>query len=148
MNISDVTISTSNPITANAGESLTLECSTIIVDGLPENLIAPVFDWLFDREEVSLLDPTTMHMAVMKNNSNNTYFMISTLQFSALSQFHAGMYTCRFGRNPRLEANTTVIIGGTIYHACMIITSIYFLFSLQLQILWFVSVPALTQLLW
>ena len=109
--IGTVTISPSQPNTAMAGENLTLECSTTI-DPLPENLTCPIIDWLFNEENIS----PPYSLTPMESRNGITY--TSTLQFSPLSQSHAGMYTCRFGGNERLAANVTVTVNGITLFNC------------------------------
>ena len=104
--IGEVTISPTSSMNSVAGENLILECSSN-VNPLPENLTPPSFDWLFGPSNASLL---TDAISIATMLGSNTY--ISTLQFSPLSQSHAGMYTCRLGGNERLAAIVTVTVNG------------------------------------
>ena len=48
-------------------------------------------------------------------DSGDTY--TSILQFFPLNQSYAGKYTCRLGGNPRLAANTVLMVNGNYMHA-------------------------------
>ena len=78
-----------------AGESYSLTCSTTLVDPvpLPSDIPTPNFEWFFGPNGNASLPFGAAPMATVQ--SGNTYR--STLQFSLLSQFHSGRYTCRLG---------------------------------------------------
>ena len=83
-----------------------LECSVdITTDPLPQNVPFPTFEWFFDSTNTSLPSGVTVSDVT---NSGNTY--TSILQFSPLLVSHTGMYTCRFGDNRRLAANTMITV--------------------------------------
>ena len=91
--------------TGTAGETYSLTCSaTITPNPLPSDVPSPNFEWFFGPTNSSLPSGVTL----MAANSGNTY--TSTLQFSPLSQSHAGMYTCRLGGNQRLAASATITV--------------------------------------
>ena len=71
-------------------------CSATLVDPvpLPLNIPTPHFEWFFGPNgNASLPSDVTPMVTIL--GSGNTY--TSTLQFSLLSQSHAGMYRCRLG---------------------------------------------------
>ena len=95
-------------ITSTAGKDLILECSAVITPNpLPINVSSPNFEWFFGLNNASL--PSGISVSNVSRSGNN---YISRLQFSPLSQSHAGMYTCRLGGNRRLAAHTRVMVNG------------------------------------
>ena len=98
-----VTISPSGSSTA--GNMHSLMCSTFLYEPstLPSDVPTPTFEWLFGSSNSSLPPGVTPTTTVL--GSDNTYR--STLQFSQLSESHAGMYTCRLG--PGRLANSAMI---------------------------------------
>ena len=100
-----MTISPSGSSTA--GNMHSLMCSTFLFEPstLPSDLPTPTFEWLFGSNNSSLPSGVTSTATVL--GSDNTYR--STLQFSQLSESHAGMYTCRLGPG-RLANNAMVIV--------------------------------------
>ena len=101
-----VTISPSGS-TGTAGETYSLTCSTTLNSDsapLPINVPSPNFEWFFGPNNSSLPTGVTP-MGTVANI--NTY--TSTLQFSQLSESHAGMYTCRLGPG-RLANNAMVTV--------------------------------------
>ena len=97
-----MTISVSGSSTA--GESSSLVCKAGIA--IQSNTPRPHFQWFFGPNNNSLPFRPPM-------TTNNGEMYRSTLQFSPLSQSHAGMYTCRLGGNARLAARTTLMVNGT-----------------------------------
>ena len=96
---------------STAGAYFTLACSANII--AQPDTPPPHFQWFFGPSNNSLpfRPPRTT------DTGSNMY--TSTLQFSPLSQSHAGMYTCRLGGNTRLAARTTLIADGIIiYYYC------------------------------
>ena len=97
-----VTISAStNSTTTTAGErDYSLTCSATLFEyygGLPSVVPLPNFQWSFNGSP-SLPSGVTAMPTIMSSSSNftsETY--TSTLQFSPLSQFHMGLYTCQLG---------------------------------------------------
>ena len=92
--------------TGTAGETYSLTCSTTLNSDsvpFPSDVPSPTFEWLFGPNNSSLPSGVTP-MATVENG--NTY--TSMLQFSPLSQSHAGMYTCRLG--PGRLANSAMVI--------------------------------------
>ena len=111
-----VTISPSSS-TGTAGEIYSLMCSaTLNSDStpLPSDVPSPTFEWSFGPNNSSLPSGVSQPMTT---GNGNTY--TSTLQFSPLSQFHAGMYTCRLGVG-RLANNATVAVNGMIANIVII----------------------------
>ena len=89
-----VTISPSGS-TGTAGETYSLTCSATLHPRFipfPSDVPSPTFEWFFGPNNSSLPSGVTPMATVL---SNVTY--TSSLQFSQLSQSHAGMYTCRLG---------------------------------------------------
>ena len=112
MNIGEVTISPFGSSTA--GENATLMCSaTITPNPLPSNVPPPTFEWFFGPNNRSGLTWLTAGLL----DSGDTY--TSILQFSPLNQSYAGKYTCRLGGNPRLAANTVLMVDGI--YACTVV---------------------------
>ena len=90
-----VTISPSGSI-GTAGETYSLTCSATTFDSisLPSDVPSPTFEWFFGPNgTASLPSGVTPTPTMMDNGTTYT----STLQFSPLSQYHAGMYICRIG---------------------------------------------------
>ena len=96
-----------------AGDSYSLSCSTtLITNPLPTDVPSPTFQWLFGPNgDAPLPSGVTPRATIL--GINNTYS--STLQFSRLSQYHAGMYTCQLGAR-RLAADKTVFVNGIMDH--------------------------------
>ena len=95
---------------STAGEIYSLMCSaTLHPDSipLPSDVPSPTFEWFFGPNNSSL--PSGVSSPETTFNDVDTY--TSTLQFSPLSQSHAGMYTCRLGVG-RLQKSTTVTVNG------------------------------------
>jgi hypothetical protein len=120
-NGSHVTISPSTGSTATiVGEKdYSLNCSTTLTEPsrLPSDVPSPNFQWSFNNCTSLPSGVTAMPTDISSSNSTSETYT-STLQFSQpLSQFHAGMYTCRLGPG-RLMNNTVVTVNGkTIIHA-------------------------------
>ena len=72
----------------------------------------PNFQWSFDGStSLSLPSGVTAMPTVMSSSSSTNETYTSTLQFSPLSQSHAGMYTCRLGAG-RLVNSVMVTVNG------------------------------------
>ena len=108
VNIEEVNFSPSRSNSGNPGDDFSLNCSaTISGNPLPSYVPLPTFEWYSGPNgNVSLPSGVTPVVTVL-NSGSSTYTITSTLLFSPLSQFHAGMYTCRAGTK-RLGANITV----------------------------------------
>ena len=116
-----VTISPSGS-TGTAGETYSLTCSTILNSDstpLPSEVPSPTFEWFFGPSNSSLPSGVTSPMGTTFN-SINTY--TSTLQFSPLSQSHAGMYTCQIGPG-RLANHAMVTVNGMITSCQLLLLS-------------------------
>ena len=90
-----VTISPSGS-TGTAGWTCSLTCSTTLNSDsvpLPSDVPSPTYEWFFGPNNSSL--PSGVNPMGTIFNNVDTY--TSTLQFSALSESQAGMYTCRLG---------------------------------------------------
>ena len=124
-NIDHVTISPSTgSTTTTAGQrDYSLNCSSILFEptsvtpqsGIP----SPNFQWSFDGS-TSLPSGVTAMPTVMSSSNSTSETYSSILQFSPLSQSHAGMYTCRLGPG-RLENSAMVTVNGKM----IIISSIH-----------------------
>ena len=100
-----ITISPSGS-TGTAGEADSLMCSTTLNPDsvpLPSDVPSSTFEWFFGPNNGSLPSGVTSPETTFDNG--NTY--TSTLQFSQLSESHAGMYTCRLG--PGRLANSAMV---------------------------------------
>ena len=96
--IDPVTISPSGSNTA--GELYSLNCSATLFDPvpLPSDVHSPTFEWFFGPNGSALLPSGLTPPATAVSSSNSTSkTYTSILQFSSLSQCHAGKYTCRLG---------------------------------------------------
>ena len=114
--------------TGTAGETYSLMCSTTLHSDsvpLPSDVPSPAFEWFFGPNNSSLPSGVTP-IATVENG--NTY--TSMLQFSPLSQSHAGMYTCRLGPG-RLANHAMVAINGMLMN--IIKKYCHTLISLSLQ---------------
>ena len=97
---------------AIAGDNYSLTCSATLADPvpLPSNIPTPTFEWFFGPNgNTSLPSGVTPTATIL--GSGHTY--TGNLQFSPLSQTHAGMYTCRLGVGI-LANSTTVLVNGNI----------------------------------
>ena len=109
VDISPVTIAPSETNIRTVGEIFIVMCSAdIILNSLPQSV---TFEWFFGSTNSSLPPDVTVVSDVTKGG--NPYSITSTLQFSPLLAFHAGMYTCQLGGNERLAAKTTISVNGT-----------------------------------
>ena len=99
-NVDHVMISPSTGSTATtAGErDYSLNCSATLFNPnhLPSGVPSPNFQWSFGGS-TSLPSGVTAMPTVMSSSNSTGETYTSTLQFSPLSQSHAGMYTCRLG---------------------------------------------------
>ena len=105
-----VTISPSGS-TGTAGETYSLMCSATLHPNFtpfPSDVSSPILEWLFGPNNSSLPSGVTSPLGTTFNDVD-TY--TSILQFSPLSQSHAGMYTCRLGSG-RLASNAMVTVNG------------------------------------
>ena len=104
----DIGIVTVTPlIYTNFGQIFSIVCSVDIFSDI-EELAAPppTFEWFFGPNATASL-PSGVAVSSVTNNGT-TY--TSTLFFIPLKVFHTGMYTCRLGSNPRLEAYTKISV--------------------------------------
>ena len=115
-----MTLSPSGP--SIAGDTVLLMCSATLVDPipLPTNVPCPTFEWFFGPNGNAPLPSGVTQRA---NFSGFTF--TSTLQFSALNESHAGMYTCRIGAGS-LANSVTISVDGMLvviipFHASMLI---------------------------
>ena len=100
-----VTISPSG-FTGTAGETYSLTCSTTLYPDsvpFPSDVPLPTFEWFFGPNNSSLPSGVTSMGTIF----NDVDTFISTVQFSPLSQSHAGMYTCQLG--PGRLANSAMV---------------------------------------
>ena len=115
-NVDHVTISPSTGSTATtAGQrdySLTCSSTLFELDRIisRSNVPSPNFQWSFDGS-TSLPSGVTAMPTVMSSSNSTSETYTSTLQFSPLSQSHAGMYTCRLGPG-RLVNSVVVTVNG------------------------------------
>ena len=96
--------------TGTAGETYSLTCSATLNSGsvpFPSDVPSPTFEWLFGPNNSSLPSGVTSPETTFNNVDTYT----STLQFTSLSQSHAGMYICRLGTG-RLANNAMVTVNG------------------------------------
>ena len=120
-NLDHVIISPSTGSTdTTAGQrDYSLNCSVTLFDPsrLPSNAPSPNFHWSF--EDCTLLPFGVTAMPTVMSSSNSTSeTYTSTLQFSLLSQSHAGMYTCRLGPGRLMNSAVVTVNGETmIYRA-------------------------------
>ena len=109
-NLDHVTFSPSTGSTATtAGQrDYSLTCSVTLFEPsrLPSDVPSPNFQWSFDGS-TSLPSGVTAMVTVMSSSNSTSETYTSILQFSPLSQTHAGMYTCRLG--PGRLTNSVVI---------------------------------------
>ena len=107
--------STGSTTTTAGQRDYSLNCSSTLYEpsrltpqsGIP----SPNFQWSFGGS-TSLPSGVTAMPTVMSSSDSTSETYTSILQFSPLSQSHAGMYTCRLGGNARLAARTTLIADG------------------------------------
>ena len=112
--VDHVTFSPSTGSTATtAGQrDYSLTCSVTLFEpsSLPSGVPSPNFQWLLNGCASLSSDVTAMPTFMSSSNSTSETYS-STLQFSPLSQCHAGMYTCRLGP-ARLTNNVMVTVDG------------------------------------
>jgi hypothetical protein len=117
-NVDHVIISPSTGSTApTAGETgYSLTCSSTLIDptSLPSGVPSPNFQWSFGGSS-SLPSGVTAMATVMSSSNSTSKTYTSTLQFSPLSQSHAGMYTCRLGAG-RLVNSAMITVNGKMQH--------------------------------
>ena len=113
-NVDHVIISPStgstNTTAGEIGYSLTCSVTLFEPSSLPSDVPPPNFQWLFN-DALSLPFGVTAMPTVMSSSNSTSETYTSTLQFSPLSQSHAGMYTCRLGPG-RLERSFMVTVNG------------------------------------
>ena len=108
----NISRSPTNSSSASAGDIFSLTCSATISDDLlPSEAQAPTFRWFFGPRGNTMLPSGVTSMRTILS-SGNSY--TSTLQFSPLSQSHAGMYTCHPGAK-RFAKSVNVIVNGMHY---------------------------------
>ena len=107
---------TFSPGSGTAGDAYSLTCSAILVNPgtLPTGAPTPTFRWSFGPNgngslPSGLTTPTTTPRI---SNFLERITYTSTLQFSPLSQSHAGNYTCRIGAG-RLVNSAVVTVNGS-----------------------------------
>ena len=111
LSFSDDQVTITHSGSATAGETYSLTCSTVLIQPLPlpSSVPTPNFQWFCGPHGNASLPPGVTLMATALSSSTYT----STLQFSPLSQSHAGNYTCRLGAG-RLVNSTLVTVNGII----------------------------------
>ena len=94
-----------------AGETYSLICSATLHSHNPPlpdpNIPSPIFEWFFGPNGNAPLPSGLTPTATVLSSGTYT----STLQFSLLSQSHAGNYTCRLGAGS-LVNNVMVTVNG------------------------------------
>ena len=122
LDVDQVTISPSGSTTA--GETYSLTCSATLFDPrhLPSNVPSPTFQWFFGPNgNASLPSESGLTPVPTLNSSNSTSVTYSsTLQFSPLSQYHVGMYTCRLGAASLVNSATIVTVEGMMRKAVIL----------------------------
>ena len=117
--ISPVTISPSG--SATAGETYSLTCSATLYAPipLPDNVPSPIFQWSFCPLNFDVSLPSGVFPMGTTSSSNSTSITYtSTLQFSPLSQSHAGNYTCRLGAGRLM--NSAIVTGMILKFRCLL----------------------------
>ena len=105
VNMSSITVTPSGSHIRVVEESFNIQCSvTIYHDPLPQSVPYPTMQWFHGPANSSL--PSGVTSTGVTKTGNYTY--TSMLQFSALQDFQAGMYTCRVGGNEALASTSTV----------------------------------------
>ena len=104
-----ITFSPSGNINKSVGSSFTLNCSVVFTANvLPQNIPFPTIEWSYSdttRSTSTSSLPSDVTVADVIR-IGDTY--ISSLQFSALLESHAGIYTCQVGGNKMLLNYTTI----------------------------------------
>ena len=95
---SSVSVAISHSGSTTAAEVYSLVCSATLYPNrnppLPDpNIPSPTFEWFFGPNGNALLPSGLTPTPTVLNSGTYT----STLQFSPLSQSHAGNYTCQLG---------------------------------------------------
>ena len=119
-----VTISPSGS-TGTAGETYSLNCSTTLSSdstSFPSDVPSPTFEWFFGPNNSSI----PFGLTPMPTIFNNVDTYTSTLQFSPLSESHAGMYTCRLGPG-RLANHAMVTVNGMLFFFLLLYVDFSFL---------------------
>ena len=127
-----------------AGESYSLTCSATLVDPvpLPSNIPAPNFEWFLGPNGNA---PLPSGVAPMSTSLQNSHTYTSSLQFSPLTQCHAGMYTCRLGVG--ILANSIMItVNGKSIDIVVIISLNYDHYLFLQQLVTFLSRSLLVDL--
>ena len=132
-NLEHVIISPSTGSTAiTAGKTdYSLTCSSTLFEPsrLPSNVPSPNFQWFFNGS-ASLPSGVTATTTVMSSSNSTSETYSSTLQFSALSQSHTGMYTCRLGPD-RLMNSVMITVNGkyfTVRHIIVCVNLVFIVF--------------------
>ena len=114
MMVDPVTISP--PDSSTAGETYSLMCSAALSNPipLPTNVPSPTFEWFFGPNDSASLPAGVTPMPTAMSSNSTAIMYISTLQFSPLSQSHAGMYTCRLGAG-RLANSAMLTVNRKLY---------------------------------
>ena len=124
-NVDHVTFSPSTGSTATtAGQrDYSLNCSATLFELYHiisrSDVPMPNFQWSFDGS-TSLPSGVTAMPTVMSSSNSTSETYTSTLQFSLLSQCHAGMYTCRLGPG-RLVNSVVITVNGIIIIMCALL---------------------------
>ena len=100
-----------------AGETYSLICSATLHarnPPLPDpNIPPPTFEWFFGPNGNALLPSGSGLTPTETVLRSGTY--TSTLQFSPLSQSHAGNYTCQLGAGRLINSAVVTVNGIAIY---------------------------------
>ena len=109
---SSVSVAISPSGSSTAGNLYSLICSATLYPNrnppLPDpNIPSPIFKWFFGPNGNAPLPSGLTTMATVLNSGTYT----STLQFSPLSQSHAGNYTCRLGAGSLVNSNMFTVTG-------------------------------------
>ena len=113
--------STGSTATTAGQRDYSLNCSATLFQpaSLPSNVPSPNFLWSFD-DSTSLPSGVTAMPTVMSSSNSNSETYTSTLQFSRLSQSHAGMYTCQLGPGRLVNSVWIQVNGIKIVVMCII----------------------------
>ena len=102
VDIGQVSITPSVPLTVTAGQTVNLQCSVDVTPNpLPAGTPTPVFEWFIGQTFDQPLTSTT-------TNSGSTY--TSTYSITSAMESDGGMYTCRLRGNQRTAVSTMVTV--------------------------------------
>ena len=127
-----ITFSPSGHINKSVGSSFTLNCSVVFTANVSsQNMPYPTIEWSYSdttrSTNTSSLPSDVTAADVIR--IGNTY--ISSLQFSALVESHAGIYTCLVGGNKLLLNSTAISTSKKTY--CILIIIVH-LMSIKIDI--------------